>query len=270
MTTEFVLTAENYHSKDANLRFMGTGQYKDWLKCEASTFNWLQSGCPSEDTDALMVGRYVHKWSEGPEAFECFKSINSSYIYNKKGEPYAAFKKADEMIDILQEDPKVMFYLSGSCEVILTAPLFGVPWKIMIDIDNPELNYLLDLKTTKSITETSWSVEQHCRVSFIEEWNYMIQAAIYSEVERLARGREDCRDFYIAAVSKERTPDHSIIDLTDPERMATELGKIEQALPRILAVKSGEEPPVRCEKCDYCKATKRIDRVINYKELMPA
>lgn len=270
MTTEFVLTAENYHSKSANLAYMGTGQYKDWLKCEASTLNWLSTGCPSEDTDALMVGKYCHCWSQSPEAFECFKSINSGYIYNKKGEPYAAFKKADEMIEILRADPKVGFYLQGHKEVILTASLFGIPWKIMIDIDNPELNYLLDLKTTKSITETTWSVEQHCRVSFIEEWQYMIQAAVYSEVERLARGRETHRDFYIAAVSKERVPDHSLVDLTDPERMATELANIEANLPRILAVKSGAEPPIRCEKCDYCKATKRIDRVINYKELMPA
>lgn len=111
---------------------------------------------------------------------------------------------------------------------------------------------------------------KNVKVSFVEQWGYMIQAAIYSEVERIARGRESHRDFLIVAVSKEKVPDHAIIDLTDPVRLQDELSKIEANLPRILAVKSGAEKPDRCECCDYCKATKRVGKIIHYTELVPA
>ena len=269
--SEFKLTAENYHSKTANQLYMGVSQFKSWMQCEANTLHWITTGNADEDTDALMVGKYVHKWSEDEDAFEGFKVINSDYIFNKKGAKYAAFVKADEMIACLESDPKVMFYLQGNKEVILTAELFGTPWKIMIDVDNDKLNYLADLKTTKSISDWGWQWSEadnrNIKVSFIEEWNYLIQAAVYSEVERLARGRDNHKDFYIIAVSKEKTPDHSIIDLTDPARFESELQKIAENLPRILQVKSGELPPSRCESCSYCRGTKKVDKIIHYTEL---
>lgn len=269
--SDFQLTASNYHSQEANLKFMGVSQYKSWLACEANTLNWLQSGNADDDTDALMVGKYVHAWSEGPEAFEKFKRENSDYIYNNKGKAYAPFIKADEMIAVLQGDPKVMFYLNGAKEQILTAELFGCQWKIMIDVDNDKLGYLADLKTTKSISEWGWAWSEeesrNTKVSFIEEWQYMIQAAVYSEVERISRSRDTHKDFLIIAVSKEKTPDHAIIDLTDPVRVDAELQKIAENLPRILQVKAGELPPTRCENCTYCRQTKKVDRIVHYTEL---
>jgi len=271
MTEPFILTASNYHSQEANNLFMGVSQYKSWLKCEANTLNWLTSGNTEEDTDALMVGKYVHKWSEGPEAFEEFKTVNSGYIYNNKGKPYAPFIKADEMIECLQGDPKVMFYLQGKKETILTAELFGCQWKIMIDVDNDPLNYLADLKTTKSISDWGWvwspDESRNIKVPFIEEWQYMIQVAAYSEVERIARGRENHKDFYLIAVSKEKVPDHDVFDVTDPVRIETELQKIATNMPRIIQVKSGEISPTRCGHCNYCKSTKKVDKIVHYTEL---
>lgn len=269
--SDFKLTASNYHSPEANRLFMGVSQYKSFKKCEAATMHWLTTGNTEEDTDALMVGKYVHKWSESPEAFEKFKNDYSDFIYNKKGAKYAPFVKADEMISCLESDPKVRFYLQGNKEVIITASLFGTPWKIMIDVDNDKLNYLADLKTTKSISEWGWvwsdEESRNTKVSFIEEWQYPIQMAVYSEVERLARGRDTYKDFYIIAVSKEKTPDHGIIDLTDQARIETELQKISENLPRILQVKSGELPPTRCENCSYCRQTKKVDKIVHYTEL---
>lgn len=270
----FVLTAENYHSQEANQLFMGVSQYKSWMKCEASTLNWLTTGENEEDTDALMAGKYVHCWSQGSEYLEKFIEDHPEIISSKgatKGELKAPFKVAEEMIATLQGDPKVMFYLQGEKEVIITAELFGAKWKIMIDIDNDKLNYLADLKTTKSISDWGWvwspDEGRNIKVSFIEEWQYMIQAAVYSEIERIARGRDNHKDFHIIAVSKEKTPDHAIIDLTDPARMEIELQKISENLPRILKVKSGELPPTRCENCSYCRQTKKVDKIVHYTEL---
>lgn len=265
------LTSENYYSKEANMFYMSVSQYKHWLECEAATIANLKGEFEPEEKDVFIVGNYLHAWCESPEAFEKYCEKYQDFIFKKRGGgKYAAYEKADEMIDVLRNDPKVMFYLQGDRETILTAELFGVPWKIRIDVDNPGLNYLLDLKTTRSITEGGWVSQdgKNVKVSFVEQWGYMIQAAVYSEIERIARGRDDHRDFHIVAVSKERVPDHSIIDLTDPVRLQDELGKIQLNLPRILAVKSGAEKPDRCECCDYCKATKRVGKIIHYTELM--
>lgn len=271
---QFTLTADNYHSQLANNLYMGVSQYKSWMACEANTLNWLTSGESEEDTDALMVGKYVHKWSEGAEAFERFKANHPEIISSKgptKGELKSDYKKADEMISCLEADPKIMFYLQGNKEVILTAELFGCQWKIMIDIDNDKLGYLADLKTTKSISNWEWvwseADNRSIKVSFIEEWQYMIQAAVYSEVERIARGRDNHKGFHIIAVSKEKTPDHAIIDLTDPVRIETELQKISANMPRILQVKAGVIPPTRCEHCNYCRSTKKVDKIVHYTEL---
>ena len=269
-----ILTASNYHSKEANQLYMGVSQFKSWMQCEASTLHWITTGKQDEDTDALLVGKYVHCWSQGPEYLEKFIEDHPEIISSRgatKGELKTDFKKAEEMIQTLQADPKVIFYLQGAKEVILTAELFGCQWKIMIDVDNDKLKYLADLKTTKSISDWGWqwseAENRNTKVSFIEEWQYMIQAAVYSEVERLARGRDNHKDFYIVAVSKEKTTDHMIIDLTDPARMELELQKIAENLPRILQVKAGVIPPVRCERCDYCRSTKKVDKIVHYTEL---
>lgn len=268
------LTADNYFSPTANAEYMSVSQYKSWLKCPANTLNWLNGGAAEEDSEALIVGRYVHAWAESPEAFGEFKSLYRDHIFNKKNEPYAQFKKADEMIACLDADPKVKWYLRGDKEVILTAPLFGAEWKIRADVDNDPLNYMLDLKTCKSISEFGWvwseAESRNVKVSFVEEWQYMVQAAVYSEVERIARGRDSHKDFYMVAVSKEKTPDHALIDLTDPARIETELARIAENLPRILAVKSGTEPPRRCEHCEYCRKTKRVGSPVHYTELREA
>lgn len=266
------LTHSNYHSQAANMEYMGTSQYKSFLDCESNTMHWLTSGEPDEPTESCVQGNYVHAWNQG--TLDQFMVDYAGAIFNKKGEPYAPFKKADEMIATLEADPKIMFYLTGAKEVILTAELFGVQWKVMADVDNTDLNYLLDLKTTRSITEFGWAWNEaegrNMKVSFIEEWQYLLQMAVYSEVERIARNRHTYKDFYIVAVSKENPPDHAIIDLTDPERRELELSKIREALPRILAVKSGQETPRRCERCDYCRRTKRVGSPVHYTELKEA
>jgi glutaredoxin len=42
---------------------------------------------------------------------------------------------------------------------------------------------------------------------------------------------------------------------------------LEDKLSRIAALKAGEETPIRCGKCDYCKSTKKLDSIINYVNL---
>lgn len=262
------LTAANYHSPEANKAYMSVSQYKNFLSCEARTVAELNGDFESEEKEVFLVGNYLHAWAEGK--LEEFIDKHPEIISSKgptKGELKKEFKVADAMIATLKNDPKCMFYLSGEKEVAVTAEIAGTMWKGRIDVLNDKLNYILDLKTTQSITDFKWSKLHAAHVSFIEQWDYMIQAAVYSEMERLQAGRDTYKDFYMVAVTKQDPPDKAIIDLTDPVRIEAELSKIAENLPRIMQVKTGQVEPTRCECCSYCRGTKKIDKIIHYTEL---
>ena len=260
------LSRDNYHSLKAEQDYMSRSQYLGFLACEAQQVAKQAGEWAEEPSDALLVGSYVHAWNEcRRREFIC----EHPEMFTQKGELKANFKLADKMIVTLEADPLVMYMLKGEKEVIFTAEFAGTIWKVMVDVYTPEHRRLIDLKTTKSIREKAWSQAHNSRVSFIEQYNYILQAALYSEVERLASGRsrDDWFDFYAVAVSKETVPDKEIIDMRDQNRYLIELAQVETNMPRILKVKSGQVEPVRCERCDYCKSTRKIVRPVHYKEI---
>lgn len=254
----------NYHSLEANKDYMSRGQYLDFAKkCEAAAVASLHGEWIEEKSDALLVGSYVHTFNDGTRSD--FISEHPE-MFKKDGALKAQFVVADQMIATLESDPLAMYTLEGQKEVIFTAEMYGAVWKVMLDAYNPEKRRIADLKTTKSITDHYWNEEFRTKVSFVENYNYVTQAAIYSEIERIASGRtpEDWLDFYIVAVSKQDYPDKAVIDMRGPERYLTELAEIEANMPRVLAVKNGEVEPIRCENCSYCRATKKLSGTIHY------
>lgn len=261
------LNHKNYHSLEANQNYMSRGQYLDFAKkCEAAAVASLRGEWIEEVSDALLVGQYVHSWSDGTR-----REFISEHpeMFKKNGELLQKFIDADTMIATLQNDPLCMYTLEGQKEVIFTAELFGTPWKVMLDAYNPSKHRAADLKTTRSIIDRHWNEEFRTKVSFVEQYNYVTQAAIYMEIERIASGRppEDWLDFYIVAVSKQDYPDKAVIDMRGPERYVAELAEIEANMPRVLAVKNGEVDPVRCENCSFCRSTKVLTKVVHYSEL---
>lgn len=261
-----LLNRETYHSIEADREFMSRSSYLNFLSCEAAEVARLKGEWTEEKSTALLVGSYVHSWNDHTR-----KDFIAAHpeMFTQKGELKKDFQVADKMIATLESDPLCMFTLQGQKEVILTAEFAGVPWKIMLDSYRPEKRRMADLKTTKSIRDKSWSVEHEGRVSFIETYRYVFQAAIYCEIERIAAGRPeyDWLDFYIVAVSKETVPDKEVIDMKDPERYIRELEQVKANMPRILQVKAGEIEPIRCETCDYCKSTRKLTKPIHYSVL---
>ena len=255
------LNRHNYHSHEANNEYMSRSLYGKFVDCEAGAVAYLK-GWHEDKSKAFLVGSYVHAWSEG--TLDEFKASNPE-CYTKSNELRAEFRHADDMIRALESDPFAMFALEGQKEVVMTAELFGTKWKAMFDVYVPGKR-ITDLKTTKSIRELSWSPKHSRRVSFIEAYEYFTQVALYSEIERLNTGG-DLLEFLMVAVSKESIPDKEVINLTDHDRVAEELAKIEGNMPRILAVKSGKVEPIRCGKCDYCRTTKQLSKTIYYREL---
>lgn len=262
-----MLAKANYHSNEANLHYMSKSLFDSFLSCEAATIGRLAGEWVDEQTNAMLVGSYVHSWCEGKQSE--FIAENPC-MFTQKRTLRSEFQQADQMIETLKNDPFIMHTLTGEKEVIMTAEIDGIPWKGLFDIYVPGKR-IVDLKTTKSIRELQWSAEHGGKVTFIEQYNYFRQVAIYLEIERINTGRPegDWLDFYMVAVSKEKCPDKEVINLSDPDRIAVELAGIKAMMPRIKAVKDGRVEPFSCHVCDYCRSTKRITRAIDYRELMP-
>lgn len=267
------LTHENYFAIDADKQYMSVSQYKSFRTeyggCEAAAVAKLKGEWQELKKDAFLEGSYVHAWQEGK--LEEFKANNPD-LYSSRGATAGQLKSnflhCNKMIEVLGNDPFVMRVLSGQKEVIFTAEMFGVPWKIMIDSYAPDMKVITDLKTVKEMDGRFWNKQANCYENFIWHYGYALQLAVYAEVERLANNREQYEWFlpHMVVVTKESEPDHEVIYF-DNEMISTKLFEVEVNLPRVLAVKKGEAEPERCEKCAYCRSTKKVKTAKHFREL---
>lgn len=262
------LTKATYRSDWANREYMSVSQYKDFRKCEAAALAKLNGEWSEGESDALLLGSYVHAHFEG--TLELFKEEHPDLYATtgkNKGQLYAKFAIADKMIRALESDPFCMYVLEGKKEVIVTGEIGGVKWKGMIDALNRERGMFTDLKTSADLYKRFWHKEYEAWVSFVDAYDYPLQMAVYAELERQEAGRESYLEPVMAAVSKEDVPAIEVIG-GFAERIDVELGLLKERLPRVVAVKEGREDPKRCDKCDYCRSTRKLDRIIHYADLI--
>ena len=155
-----------------------------------------------------------------------------------------------------------MKFLSGQKQVIMTGEIAEAQWKIKMDSYLPGI-LIADLKVMKSLSEHTY-VNGFGQVEFVRAWGYDIQGAVYQEIVRQNTGER--LPFYIAALSKEKEPDIKVIYLDD-ELLSERLEEIKKYVPHIMDIKNGRIEPTRCEKCDYCKRTRKLTAPIHYLEL---
>ncbi|MED1801328.1 PD-(D/E)XK nuclease-like domain-containing protein [Brevibacillus porteri] len=265
------LNKSNYYSTEANLHYMSGSQLKSFLPayegCEAKAMAKIRGEYVEPPKDAFDEGHYLHAWNEG--TLDEFK-VNNPSLYSTRapsvGQLKSNFQHCNKMIKILESDPLVMKALAGKKEVIMTAELFGVPWKIMIDSYQPEVGIFSDLKALKDIGGKWWNKETQCYENFLDHYGYTLQMAVYAEVERLVMGRDKWLIPHIVVVTKQDLPDYEIIYF-DYDVIEASLQIVKNKIERVKSIKSGLVPPVRCEKCEYCRGTKRINRIKHYSEL---
>ncbi len=251
-----IITSENYFSPEADLTYMGSTQFKRFLECPTRALAMLRGEWKEEETTALLVGSYVDAHFSG--TLDLFKAQHPD-IFKKDGQLKADYEHANYIIARIERDEMFMRYLSGGAQDILTGDIEGVPFKIKIDSYHKG-RALVDLKVIKDF-EPVWDDRQRRKVPFVEYWGYDIQAAIYQAVE----GHQ--LPFMIAAATKEKPePDIAIISIPQ-ERIDYCLEMVRQYAPVFQAMKQGKAEPVRCEHCDYCKATKVLKEIVDYKEL---
>jgi hypothetical protein len=268
------LNAENYHSPAANMAYMSVSQYKKFVYgCEAAALAEAKGEYTPPPKPAFLEGSYVHAWAAGE--LDKFKAEHPEIISSRGptiGQLKSDFKKCDEMIEAIKRHPFAMMMLEGEKETVVTAEMFGIPWKARLDCRNPK--WITDLKTAESLKKAywRWSEEENrnIKIPFYEEFYYPLQIAVYQELDRLAAGREKGLPPYIVAVTKQDPPDVEVLNFHDEARLAKELADVKERAPRIVAIKKGEIEPVRCEDCAYCRQTKQITRSRYYTELKPA
>lgn len=245
-----LINNNNYYSREANAEYWSVSQFKAFDRCEAAGLAEARGLYEREETDALLIGSYVDAYFSGE--LDAFTARNAEKMFSKRGGGLLAkFKAADAMINRVESDPLMVEFLDGEKQVIKTAELFGVPWKIKIDIYRDDR--IVDFKTVRDFGDIfdkgyGWR-------SWVEYWGYDIQGAIYQKVEQLASGRSEPLPFYLAAVTKERVPDIAVLEI--PQHILNAAYKLVEAkIDRFDLIKSGDVEPIRCEKCDYCKRTK--------------
>ena len=262
------INSSNYFSLEANREYLSVSQYKNFLSCEARTLATIKGEYASEKSkDALLFGSLLHSWNEGEYAFSEFKNNNPELFSTRgktKGELKSQFKKVYELIDRIKNDKLFTKALEGYKEKIFTAEMFGIKWKICIDSYNPESGYFTDLKSMASLHEKFWDKEFSRYVDFIEHYKYDLQMIVYSEIERIATGRDKNLVPYLAVVTKESPPDTAIykgfLYYKD-----TILCDVKNNVSRIIDLKAGLAQPEHCNKCDYCRSVKETE-IIEYRK----
>lgn len=253
------LTNKNYYSQKANQAFFSVSQVKDFMKCEAYAMAKINGEWVEEPTPAMMIGSYVDSFFEG--TLDEFKEQNPQ-IFKKDGTLKSDYIKAEKIIERVSKDELFMKCMSGQKQVIMTGELFGANWKIKMDSYLPD-EAIVDLKCVRKLRDITF--KNGWKQSFIETWGYDLQLAVYQEIVRQNTGKKlPC---IIAGVDKQDIPDLDCI-LIPEDQLKYQLDQLRWKMLHIIEVKNYNIEPVRCGHCDYCRATKKLERLISPDELI--
>jgi hypothetical protein len=169
------LTEENYFNQENNMKYTGSSQIKDFIKCEACALAKLKGEWQEEKSKAMMVSSYIDAAISGE--LDIFKEQNPE-IFLKNGELKADYKIAEDVIKQMQDDPLFMKYLSGEPQVIMTGEISGVPVKIKIDSYH-EGKCIVDLKCMANL-DLLWNEKTHQKENFIDYYDYVLQRSFVS------------------------------------------------------------------------------------------
>lgn len=250
------LTERNYYGESASRAYFSVSQFKDFLKCPAMAMAKLNGSYSPERGRALILGSYVDEMLTGTKrSQEKFIEANYSELFKKNGEPYADIAQANETIARVQKQPKMMHYLKGKHQTIMTGEICGVPFKIKMDSYKPE-EYIADLKYMASLRSPNLFEPM------VKYWGYDIQAACYQEIVYQNTGKR--LPFYFDVATKEK-PAHLALGQISQWDMDAALDVVKSNIVHFQKIKTGEIPAERCEdyNCDYCTSTAIITEAID-------
>jgi hypothetical protein len=259
---------EIYYGADANWLYWSVSQYKDFVKCEAAALAKLKNEFkPDFSPKALLVGNYVHSYFESKEAHENFVTANKKELYSSR-KPYGLLKEfqvADKMIERIESEQLFKYLWQGAHEVPITGFLHGVEWKGKLDLLNVEKGYFIDLKTTAQLDKRFYNPNYGMYVSFIEEYGYVLQMAVYEQLLEQRYGKPFTG--YIYAVTKQDIPNVAAIEI-EAEKKRFELNLLADKIERVEQVKTGQIEPAGCGHCEYCRQNKQLSGFVTASSLV--
>jgi len=243
------LTRENYFDPENQIKYWGSSQFKDFMKCETAAMDKLKNGDNSEPGKALIQGQYLDSYFEGNRnEFE-----KTHKIINTKGNRYADFEVVQRAFDRIMEDEEMARLCLGMQQQIYTGQIEGIDFKIMIDSLLPG-EAIVDRKLLKDFKDI-WDGEEF--VPFWKYWGYDIQAYIYQTIYEQNTG--DKLPFLLACVTKETVPSIEVFQFSDEtiQKAGEQVRKLIQGFDD---VKIGLVEPYACGVCDYCKSKYKIEQ----------
>lgn len=267
------LCEETYFSQENELKYSGSTQIKSFLECPAKTLAKLKGEWEEPKSQAFLVGGYIDAAISG--TLDVYKAKHPE-MFKKDGTLKSEYIKAEYVLERIQRDKLFWKYVSGDHQTIMTASynLETNEWskekegnniisiKIKIDSYFPE-KAIVDFKYVKDFNPI-WNEKEKEKQNFIDYWKYTWQSALYQKVVEVNTGKKlPC---FIAAATKEEEPDIAVMNI-DQDTLDRSLSEIENLLPHIYNYKNGIENPPRCEKCNYCKFTKELTSIIDYREI---
>lgn len=256
---EMKLNNDNYYSQKANQAYFSVSQVKDFLKCEAYAMAKIEGEWMEPPSTSMLIGSYVDSYFEG--TLEDFKA-RTPEIFKKDGSLKSDYIKAENIIQRVEKEELFMKCMSGEKQVIMTGEFLGAKWKIKMDSYIPH-EAIVDLKVVQKVRDISY--KNGWKQSFIEKWGYDLQLGIYQEIVRQNTG--ETLPCIIAAVDKQDYPDLDCILIPD-EQLEFQRNQLRWKMQRIIDVKNYNEKPKRCGVCDYCRATKKLEKLILPDELI--
>ena len=261
------LNNDNYHSVEMRKKYLGSSQFKSFLKCEKEALAMVNGELEEKKSDALLFGSYVDAYfsNELPQ----FIKAHPEMFNNKTGEFKAPFKNVENVIETIKSDELMSKYLGGEHQVIMTGKIGGEDFKIKIDSYFPD-KLIVDQKVIKDF-EPVWVEKvddngnvRNVKVDFVEAYGYLYQACIYQEIVRQNTGK--VLPFVLAVTTKEDVPVQKLIRI-DQEYIDEALLEVIKLAPRFGAIKRGEIEPVGCGRCSVCRKGMKVHGVESYKKL---
>ena len=248
-----ILCENNYFSLENEIKYTGSSQIKDFLKCEACALAKLKGEWVEETSKAMLVSSYIDNAVSG--TLDNFKEKHPE-IFLKNGDLKADYKIAEEVLNQMQQDEMFMKYLNGEHQIIMTGEISGVPVKIKIDSFHKD-KCIVDLKAMATL-QPQWSEKEHKRLNFCDNYRYTLQAALYQEIVRQNTGKQ--LPFIIAVCTKEKYSQRALLQI-DQEIMNAELEFLKAFLPYIQDLKQNKIEPKKCNSCNWCISQQKTYKI---------
>ena len=262
---------------------------KAFESCEAAALASIRGDYARPSTTALLVGGYIDAALDSDEELDKFCAAHPEIINSRTGKLKSDFSRAAEIVERCKSDPlfralTIDVPSAGHQYIVLgnigvTASGEPIPCKGKLDfLLMPDYllkladmfpawadyfkscaaagGLIVDLKSAAN-TDEQWSDDVGCRVPWLQSWHYDRQLAIYRELYRQMHGK--LLPVMVLVCTKETSP--SLLPLTiDPGTLDEGLAEAQALAPRAWYLMTADQPdPRRCEKCAYCRMTRRLD-----------